>query len=53
MKEMTLNQATIIVDFQGTPEDLANALMLKTLDAIGINIYEISPSHLRIELISS
>jgi hypothetical protein len=53
MKEMTLNQATVIVDFQGTPEDLASALMLKALDTIGINIYEISPNHLRIELISS
>ena len=52
MKEMALNQAKIIVDFQGTPEDLAGALMLKTLDTIGINIYEISPNFLRIELIS-
>ena len=52
MKEMTLHQATIIVDFQGSSEDLANALMLKTLDTLGINIYEISPNHLRIELIS-
>lgn len=51
MKEMTLNQAAIIVDFQGTTEDLAKELMLKTLDTIGINIYDISPNYLRIELI--
>ena len=51
MKEMTLNQAAIIVDFQGTTEDLARELMLKTLDTIGINIYDISPNYLRIELI--
>ena len=52
MKEMTLNQAAIVVDFQGTTEDLAKELMLKTFDTIGINIYDISPNYLRIELIS-
>ena len=52
MKEMTLNQAAIVVDFQGTTEDLAKELMLKTLDTVGINIYDISPNYLRIELIS-
>jgi hypothetical protein len=53
MKEMTPNHATIIVDFIGSAEDLANALMLKTIETIGINIYEISQNHLKIELIPS
>jgi hypothetical protein len=52
MKEMTSDRVTLVVDFRGTTEDLARALMLKPLDKIGINIYDISPNYLKIELIS-
>jgi len=52
MMEMKSDQATIMVSFQGTAKELADALILKTFESIGINIYEVSENHLRIELIS-
>ncbi len=51
IKEMTSNEATIVVDFQGNAKALADALMLKSFGSIGINIYEVSKDRLRIELI--
>lgn len=52
MMEMKSDQAAIMVSFQGTAKELADALILKTFESIGINIYEVSENHLRIELIS-
>ncbi|MFC1825903.1 hypothetical protein ACFLYZ_00740 [Thermodesulfobacteriota bacterium] len=49
--EMKSDQATIMVSFQGTAKELADALILKTFESIGINIYEVSENHLRVELI--
>jgi len=51
--EMKADEATIIVNFQGNARELANALMLKTFESFGINIYEISQSHLRVRLVST
>jgi len=51
IEEMKPDQATIMISFQGTAKELANALILKTFESIGINIYEVSENHLRIELI--
>ena len=51
--EMKADEATIIVNFQGNAKELADALMLKNFESFGINIYEISKSHLRIRLVSS
>ena len=51
--EMKADEATIIVNFQGNAKELADALMLKTFESFGINIYEISQSHLRVRLVSS
>jgi len=48
-----VDEATIVVDFQGNAKELADALMLKNFESFGINIYEISQSHLRIRLVSS
>ncbi|MCJ7615766.1 MAG: hypothetical protein MUO43_04420 [Desulfobacterales bacterium] len=50
--EMKADEATIIVNFQGNAKELADALMLKNFESCGINIYEISQSHLRVRLIS-
>ena len=50
VKEMKPNEATILVNFEGSAKALADALMLKSFDSIAINIYEISVSHLRIAL---
>jgi len=52
IKELKPDEATMIVDFQGTTKELADALMLKTFESIGINIYEVSQDCLRIELIA-
>ncbi len=52
MMEMKADQASMMVSFQGTAKELADALILKTFESIGINIYEVSENHLRIELIS-
>ena len=51
MKEMTSNEATMMVGFQGSAKELANAVMLETFESIGINIYEVSQNHLKIALI--
>jgi hypothetical protein len=51
--EMKADEATIVVDFQGNAKELADALMLKNFESFGINIYEISQSHLRVKLVSS
>jgi hypothetical protein len=52
MMEMKSDQANIMVSFQGTAKELADVLILKTFESIGINIYEVSENHLRIELTS-
>ncbi len=51
--EMKADEATIVINFQGNAKELADALMLKNFESFGINIYEISQSHLRIRLVSS
>jgi hypothetical protein len=51
VKEIKPNEATLIVDFKGKPEDLASALMLNTFETFGIDIYEIADSFLKIALI--
>ncbi len=50
--EMKADEATIVVDFQGNAKELADALMLKNFELFGMNIYEISQSHLRIRLVA-
>lgn len=51
IKELKSDQALIMISFQGTAKELADELILKTFESIGINIYEVSENHLRIELI--
>ncbi len=51
IKEIKSDQAIIMVSFQGSAKKLADALILKTFESIGINIYEVSENSLRIELI--
>jgi hypothetical protein len=50
--EMKANESTITVDYDGTSKDLAEELMLNTFESFGIDIYEVSPGKLGIELIS-
>ena len=49
--EMTANKAVLAISYQGTTQKLADALLLKTFDDFGINIYEISESRLNIEFV--
>ena len=53
VKELKSDKATIRVDFNGKTKELAAALMLKAFESFGINIYEVSDSQLKIELIGS
>jgi hypothetical protein len=50
-KEMKADEVTITLEFQGDSKTLADALMLKTFESIGINIYEVSHNHLKIQLV--
>lgn len=49
--EMTVDQAIIVIVFEGTEKALADALMLNTFSSFGINIYEIAPNHLGIAFV--
>jgi hypothetical protein len=51
VKEIKPNMATLIVDFHGKADDLAAALMLKTFETFGIDIYEVTENILKIALI--
>ncbi len=53
VKELKSDRATISVDFNGKTKELAAALMLKAFESFGINIYDVSDSQLKIELIGS
>jgi hypothetical protein len=53
VKELKSDNARISVDFNGKTKDLAAALMLKAFESFGINIYEVSDSQLKVELIGS
>jgi hypothetical protein len=51
VKEIKPNQATLLVEYIGKPQDLASALMQQNFESFGINIFEISPNNLKVELI--
>ena len=51
VKEIKPNMATLIVDFHGKTDDLASALMLKTFETFGIDIFEVTENILKIALI--
>jgi hypothetical protein len=51
IKEMKPNEATLLVNFEGSAKALADALMLKRFDSMAINIYEVSAARLKIALI--
>ncbi len=51
-QEMTTDQATLLVEYQGDAKKLAEGLMLKSFDSFGVNIYEILDNVLRIEFVA-
>lgn len=50
--EMTPDEAVLLVKYDGSSEDLAGALLLKTFEPFGINIYELSENALSIQLVA-
>jgi hypothetical protein len=52
IKELKANETVISVEYKGSAKTLADTLMLKSYGSVGINIYEVSKNHLKVELIS-
>ncbi len=52
IKEIKTKETVIGLEFKGNAKKLADSLMLKSYGSVGINIYEVSKNHLRIELLS-
>ena len=51
VKEIKPNEATLQVEYIGKPQDLAAALMQQNFKSFGINIFEVTPERLKVELI--
>jgi hypothetical protein len=51
INEMQADEASIMVDYDGSADALAEALMLNTFGSFGINIYEMTPDQLKIKLV--
>jgi hypothetical protein len=52
VKEIKSNETTLIIDYKGKAEELAEALMRQNFENFGINIYEITQQNLKIALVS-
>jgi hypothetical protein len=52
IKEIKAKETVIRLEFKGNAKKLADTLMLRSYGSVGINIYEVSKNHLRIELLS-
>jgi hypothetical protein len=51
VKGIKPNEATLLVEYRGKTKDLAAALMQQNFDSFGINIFEVTPDMIRVELI--
>ena len=51
VKEIKPNEATLLVEYQGKPQNLASALMQQNFESFGINIFEVTSQTLKVELI--
>jgi hypothetical protein len=51
MREMSANQSTMAVNYEGSSRSLADALLLKTFSGFGIDIYDVAPEIIRIRLV--
>jgi hypothetical protein len=52
IKGLKANETVISVEYKGNAKTLADTLILKSYGLVGINIFEVSKNHLRVELIS-
>jgi hypothetical protein len=53
IKELKAKETIVDLEFRGTAKKLADVLMLRSYGSVGINIFEVSKNHLKIELLSS
>jgi hypothetical protein len=51
MQEMSADQATMAVNYQGSTRSLADALLLKTFTGFGIDIYKVAEEAIHIRLV--
>jgi len=51
-RQMTPNSATLEIQHKGTPQELADTLLLRSYDQFGINITGVSPESIEVELLS-
>ena len=51
VQEIKPNEATLLVEYAGKTQDLASALMQQNFKSFGINIFEVSPKNLKVELV--
>lgn len=51
MKEMTSLSATLTVNYKGPAQGLADELMVKSFNNFGINIYQVDPGSIKLELV--
>lgn len=51
MREMSSDKAAMAVSYQGTARSLADALLLKTFEGFGLDIYEVTAEVVRIRLV--
>jgi hypothetical protein len=52
IKGLKANETVISVKYKGNAKTLADALILKSYGLVGINIYEVSKNHLKVQLTS-
>jgi hypothetical protein len=52
IKEIKAKETIVDLEFKGTAKKLADTLMLRSYGSVGINIFEVSKNHLKIELLS-
>ena len=53
IKGLKAKETVVGLEFKGNAKKLADALMLRSYGSVGINIFEVSKNHLKIELLSS
>jgi hypothetical protein len=51
VQEIKPNEATLQVEYKGKPQDLAAAMMQQNFAGFGINIFEVTPKMVRVEII--
>jgi hypothetical protein len=51
VKGIKPNEATLLVEYKGQAKDLAAALMQQSFNSFGIEIFEVTPDMIRVELI--